>query len=328
MKTQEQLNRSYLTQLDELEVRSNFSDVMENVWGHRWYVDSEIGKLRAVLMRRPGKEIENITLPPEAVSMHGKLNPEGMRHEFDAIKKIYEDNGVKVFLIDDDDVHIDSPNQIFCRDVVNGSPNGPIISRMGITIRSREVRAAMVTLAKNGIPIAKMINGNGIFEGACLIWIDRETVILGRGTRSNEDGCRQMEIELRHQGVKNVIYVEIPRNGVHTDGLVAVADYDLVLLNPMTCPTNIYDEFRKRDFRIVEVACWEESIFAANFVALEPGKILMCSGSPRTQEALEKAGVSVIEADVTHISEAGGAIHCMTAFLERDPVPIYPIREI
>ena len=38
---------------------TKFSDEMASIWG-KWYCDSEVGKLRAVLLRRPGKEIEFI----------------------------------------------------------------------------------------------------------------------------------------------------------------------------------------------------------------------------------------------------------------------------
>lgn len=327
-KTKEQLDRSYLQLVDALEVHSNFVDVMPQIWGGQWSVDSEIGKLRAVMMRRPGKEVENITLPPAMVSMHEQLNPEGMREEFDAIKKVYEDHGVKVYLIDDDDVREDCPNNIFCRDLVNGTPNGALISRMGISVRSPEVAAATKTLGKIGMPIAKTVNGNGTFEGACLIWIDKETVIIGHGTRSNDEGCRQVEDELRNQGVKNFIWVEIPRNGVHLDGFIGIADYDVVLLFPSITPNNVYDEFKKRGFRIVEIPTWEEQALAANFVALEPGKIVMCAGYPLTKKLLEDAGVEVIEVKVDEIRRAGGAVHCMTAFLQRDSIPVYPIHEL
>lgn len=327
-KTTEELNISYLKLVNDLEVHTNFVDVMPETWGGQWSVDSEIGKLRAVLMRRPGKEIDNITLPPEMVSMHDTLNPDAMREEFDAIKKMYEDNGVKVYLIDDKDVREDCPNIIFCRDLVNGTPNGSLISRMGINVRSPEVAAASKTLGKIGMPIAKTINSNGTFEGACLIWIDRETVIIGHGTRSNDEGCKQVVDELKNQGVKNIIWVEIPRNGVHLDGFIGIADIDVVLLFPSITPNNVYDEFKKRGFHIVEIPTWEEQALAANFVALEPGKIAMCKGNPKTKALLEEAGVEVIEVKVDEIRRAGGAIHCMTAFLQRDSIPVYPVWEL
>lgn len=320
-----EIELSYIPINDLLEVHTSMPDDMKNEWGFRWSVDSEIGKLRAVLMRRPGKEIDNITLPPEKVSMHSKINPEGIRAEFDAIKRVYEENGVKVYLIDDDLVREDCPNQFYCRDLVNGSPNGAIISRMGITVRSPEVKAATVALGRIGVPIAKTVNGFGTFEGACLIWVDRETVFIGRSTRSNEEGCRQVEDELRGQGVKNIIRVEVPKFGVHLDGYIAIADYDVAVLFPSICPNNVYQELWKRKFRIIEIPTWEESQIAANFVAIEPGKIAMPAGAPKTKSRLKEAGVEVIEVKVDEIRRAGGMIHCMTACLQRDPIPIYPI---
>jgi len=324
MRTKEELDRSVLAVLDELEVHTAFEEDVLKMWGGNWYVDSEIGKLRAVLMRRPGKEVEDITLEPKRVSMHEKLNPEGMRKEFDDIVRMYEEHGVKVYLVEE--TGKDCPNAIFCRDLVNGSPNGAILSRMGINVRSPEVAYVSKQLGKIGVPIAKTVTGKGTFEGACLIWIDRETAIIGHGTRSNEEGCKQVEDELRNQGVKTIIRVEIPRNGVHLDGFIAIADYDVAVTFPYITPNNVYSELRKRGFRIVEIPTYEEQALAANFVALEPGKIAMCAGYPRTKALLEEAGVEVVEVKVDEIRRAGGAIHCMTAFLQRDPVPVYPIK--
>ena len=329
MKTTEELNNSGGVRpvLEELRVTHSFKEDMEAHWGFNWSVDSEIGKLRAVLMRRPGKEVENLGEDPLKFSMLDKLNPEGMREEFDAIKEIYERNGVKVYLLDDEDVPEDCPNIIYCRDLVNGSPNGVIINRMGINVRSKEVVAAAKKLGKIGVPIAKTITGNGTFEGACLIWLDRETVIIGRGLRSNDEGCKQVIDELKNQGVKHFIWVEIPRQCVHLDGFIAIADYDVAVVFPTLCPNNVYEELLKRGFRIVEVPTWEEKALAHNFVALEPGKIVAPMGIPVTKQRLEELGVEVIDAKVDEIRRAAGMMHCMTAPLSRDSVPLYQITD-
>lgn len=304
---------------------TTFSEDMPTVWGGNWYVDSEIGKLRKVLMRRPGKEVENLTGDPRLLTLRGPLDPEAMRAEHDAIVQMYRDNGVEVFLIDDKYAREDTPNNIFCRDLVNGSPGGPIVSRMGVSVRAPEVKAATMKLGELGAPIAKTINGTGTFEGACMIWIDRKTVLLGRGTRSNEAGVRQMEEELRGQGVETIVRIDIPHNDIHLDGFIAVADYDVVALDCDVCPEHVYLFFKERGFRVVEIP-QHETGRAANFVALEPGKIAMCNGCPDTKKLLEAEGVECIEVIVDNILMAGGAIHCSTAFLERDPVPLYEVK--
>lgn len=324
-KTKAELDRTVLTVMDELEVTSTFTDDMPRIYGNNWYVDSEIGKLRAVMLHRPGREFELIQgKDPKMLSMHEIPDVKKMQDEFDAIKEMYESNGVKVYLLEDLDE--DCPNGLFCRDLMNGTPNGMLMSRMAINVRSPEVKCAARELGRYGVPICKMVNGAGTFEGACLIWLDRETVFIGRGTRSNDAGVKQVVDELTNQGVKNFIHIDIPRNAVHLDGMLAIADYDVAVTFAYQTPHTVYQELKRRGFRIVEIPTWEEQALAANFVALEPGKIAMCKGYPLTKKLLEDEGVEVIEVQVDEIRKAAGAIHCMTAFLQRDPVPVYDLK--
>jgi len=291
-------------------------------WGD-WGVSSEIGKLRAVLMRRPGKEIDNI-LDPKSVSMIEKLDPELVRKQHDEVVKIYKNHGVKVYYIDDMDESC--PNALYARDLVLGTPEGVILAKPGIEVRVPEVKYAAKKITELGIPIVKTVNGNGVFDGACLTWIDRETVFLGTGTRCNQDGFAQVSEELQNMGVKNIYHLSIARNQNHLDGFLAIADINIAVTFPYITPNVIYDELLRRNFKIIEIPTFEEKTnLAANFVVLEPGKIVMPSGNPKTKALLENEGVEVIEVNVDEIKKGGGALHCITAFLKRDPIPIYEI---
>ena len=55
-----------------------------------------------------------------------------------------------------------------------------------------------------------------------------------------------------------------------------------------------------------------------NFVALEPGKVLMPQGGERLRARYEEAGITFVEAEVGELIKGGGGLHCMTAFLRRD----------
>ena len=57
-----------------------------------------------------------------------------------------------------------------------------------------------------------------------------------------------------------------------------------------------------------------------NFVAIEPGKLLMPKGGVRSAERYVEAGLEVIEVDISELMKAGGGVHCMTGFLKRDAV--------
>ena len=57
--------------------------------------------------------------------------------------------------------------------------------------------------------------------------------------------------------------------------------------------------------------------FCCNFVAIEPGLIVMPEGNPRAQALLEENGIKVITVNVSEIIKGRGALHCITAFLKR-----------
>ncbi len=309
---------------------NTFREDLPKLYGD-WGVDSEIGKLRSVLMRRPGKEIENITREDSerlafVMTDGDDYDPELVRKQHDEVARIYRENGVQVNYVEEMDESC--PNAMFCRDLVLGTPEGVIMARPGIAVRVPEVKYAAQAAAKLGVPIIKTVNGTGTFDGACVFWIDRETVIFGTGTRCNQSGYDQVSEELYNMGVKNIYTLSIPRRLKHLDGMLSIADHDVALAFSRSTPEIVYEALEKRGFRVLEIPTLEErDNLAANLVALEPGKVLMPAGNPLTKKLLTEAGVECIEVDISEIKKGGGALHCITAFLKRDPVPVYPVKE-
>ena len=301
-----------------------FYEDMPTVWGDNWSVTSEIGKLRSVVVHRPGKEVDNITdLKKAYVRVY--IDGDKARWEHDQLVEVYKKNGVDVHYVEE--TAEDCPNAMFCHDLVLGTPEGVIITRPGIEVRSKEVKYVAQTVSALGVPIVRTVHGSGIFDGACATWVDKETVFVGTGTRCNQEGLRQVSETFRSMGVKNIIELSIARNQNHLDGFLSIVDTHLAVTYPYITPDIIYEELEKRGFDFVEIPAFEEKInFAANSVALEPGKIIMPKGAPRTVELLNKKGVEVIELDLEEIKKGGGSVHCLTAFLKRDDIPVYEVR--
>lgn len=160
---------------------TGFHSMMKQLYGD-FGVDSEVGRLRSVLMRRPGKEIEGIT-DPAAVAMKEIWDVGKVREEHDALAEIYRSNGVEVHYIEEMAPHL--PNAVYARDLVLMTPEGAIVARPAAGCRIGEEVYAARQLAKLGVPIIKTINGDGIFDGACCLWMDRKTCMLGYGKRCN-----------------------------------------------------------------------------------------------------------------------------------------------
>lgn len=298
---------------------TSFADDLVEIWGNKWSVSSEVGKLRDVLLHRPGKEIENIG-DPRIWRWREGMDPVKAREQHDALAEIYRQHGVNVHYVENQ--REDRPNALFMRDTVLGTPEGAIICRHALRVRRGEERAAAATLAKLGVPIIKTINGSGVFEGACALWVDRETIILGTGVRSNAEGVRQVEQELVNMGVTNILHFQIPYGHAHLDGLMNIVDTKKAIIFPWQTPYDIWYALKERGFTFIEAPSVEEVKIgmAMNVVALEPGLVILPQGNPQTRRALEKAGVEVIEVDISELMKGCGALHCMSAFLRRDEI--------
>ncbi|NLL61162.1 MAG: amidinotransferase [Candidatus Atribacteria bacterium] len=293
---------------------TNFEEDMPLYWGD-WGVASEIDTLKAVLMRRPGKEIENFDY--RAVRFNDPINVEKFRQQHDNLVQIYKDHGVKVYYVEKQ--REDRPNAVFMRDQVFMTPEGAIVSRPAMAERRGEERYAAEALARLGVPIIKTINGDGIFEGASGMWVDRHTVILATGMRANRSGYEQVAHELERMGVTEILHMQIPWGYAHIDGLLNIASYDTAMVHATHVPYDICIALMKKGMKILEAPSQTEAreTLGVNFVALKPGLVIQPAGNPRCKEVLEKNGIEVISVDFSEILKGWGAIHCSTVFLKR-----------
>ena len=295
---------------------TSIEEDMQVFWGGDWGCCSEISRLRAVLLHRPGEEIDDFD--HEAVRFRAPVDQELFVQQHDTLADYYRRNGVTVYYTINR--RADRPNAVFCRDKLFMTTEGAIITRLAMEERRGEERYVAETCAALGIPIVKTIAGEGIYEGANAMWVDRTTVILSTGVRANRNGFQQMEEELRRQGVKDIIPMQIPYGHAHIDGLLNIASEDTVLIHASQVPYDVVDALKKKGFRILETPSLTETKYgyATNFVALEPGHLVSSNLSPQTVELLEGSGIKVDVLDLSELNKGRGSVHCMTAFLKRD----------
>jgi N-dimethylarginine dimethylaminohydrolase len=293
---------------------------MPEAWGD-WGVSSEIGRLHAVLLRRPGPELDAIT-DFDAMQMRTTLSPEGVRAQHDALAEAYHAHGVTVHYVERG--RIDKPNAMFVRDLMLMTPEGAIVTRPASTVRAGEERLVAEALGSLGVPILMSVHGGGTFEGADVAWVDENLCFLAEGLRTNEEGADQVERMLREIGVTEVVRVGLPHGAMHLDGLLSLLDRDLAVIWPRRTPFKIVTTLRRRGYRFIEVEDERDAQenLPMNAVALAPGEILMPAGSARMRERYEAAGVRCHMVDIDECIKAGGGIHCMTGFLKRDALSL------
>ena len=292
--------------------RENFIDT----WGN-WGSSSECGRLYAVLLKRPGLEL-SIVEDFDAMLMRESIDLALAQAQHDALARAYAAHDVTVHYVEGG--RLDKPNAYFCRDLVLMTPEGAIIGRPASHARSGEERYLVEALGRLGVPILMRVHGSGTFEAADVSWVNADLCFLAEGLRTNKAGADQVERMLREIGTKNVVRVQLPYGAMHLDCLLNFLDRDLAVIWPHRTPYLVWQTLRDYGFRFVEVEDDEdvEASQSMNFVALEPGKILMPTGGRRLKERFEEAGVICKEVDISELVKGGGGIHCMTAFLRRD----------
>jgi len=164
------------------QILSDFEDEMPRIWGRRWKANTTIGKLRTVLLHRPGKEFLSVGKPTPWAPHDSSLAAWRMSYkptdlteltrDFETLKKAYRDEGVEVIERKPDPY--DPPYQvkaIYTDDVCHPAVYGQVILRMYDNIRKGEELPTYQTLAEHGCPVVGMITGKGMAEGGNIGWL-------------------------------------------------------------------------------------------------------------------------------------------------------------
>lgn len=310
-----------------------FEDTAEQarVWGRAWGCNSDIGRLRVVLMHRPGEEMRVVDDLPHIPALNafgddatgaywrGDQRPTlaEQQAQHDALVAALREEGVEVVLL-----HRCAPGRhksIYTRDSCIAVQGGAIVTRMGPKIRRGEEAPVTETLARLGMPILRTIHGTGLMEGGSFAWIRPDLAVIGVSSRVNEEGARQVEEVLRVQGAR-LIRVQIPGFRLHIDGAFVMVHHDVAIVNPTTLPFVFMEEMRRLGVKLIMVN-HEDPSWAINCLAVAPGRVLMSDQvSDRTADALDKAGVSIRLVAYDRVGLGGGGIHCSTSPLVRDAV--------
>lgn len=300
---------------------------MERVWGARWGASDEVGPLRAVLMRRPGAELEHIRADAWDASLRALVDPRGgwyweseqapdlalVRQQHDGLVAALEAEGVKV--------HVAAPmpprftKAIYTRDPLITVRGGAIVGRMAPLMRRGEEADVTRTVAALGMPILRTISGAGLLEGGSFVKLTPRVAAFGTSIRCNAEAARQLEESLRWLGIELIV---VPMGGfsIHIDGHLGMVDVDKALVDPAGLPHWFLD--RLVQLGIEPIWCHPGEGWAINSLTVRPGKVIMCEGYPYTAERLERRGVEVLRIPYGEIQKNGGGIHCSTMELIRD----------
>jgi N-dimethylarginine dimethylaminohydrolase len=279
-------------------------------------MNSEWAPLRAVLLHRPGAELD-ASADWNSVNMLAPLDIARAQEQHDGLAAAYRAAGVRVAYAEL--AGTATPNQMFMADLFAMTPEGAILARPASEVRAGEERVAARRLADLGVPIVRSVSGAATFEGADMIWLDPETVLLGRGLRTNDAGAAQVAAALQQMGI-TTIQVDLPYGTMHLMGMLRIVDRDLAIAWPTRLAVRAVEALRRRGYQVIFVPDAHEAIHgsALNIVTLGPRAVLMAAGNPTTQAFYERHGIACHTVAVDELAKAAGAIGCLTGIVERE----------
>jgi len=335
------------------QVLSDFEEEMPRYWGRRWKANTTIGRLRMVLLHRPGKEFLTVGKPTpwppngsslEAWRMPFKPDLDELVEHHENMAKAYRDEGVEVLIRKPDPY--DPPYQvkaIYTDDVCHAAVYGQLILRMYDHIRKGEEVPTYQTLAEAGCPVVGMVIGDGMAEGGSIGWLDEKHLIIGvHYPRANtqEPGVWRAN-EWGHDQYARIVKAQDPEVDVRVcpgyGSRLGVTHYKMIdrhtsVQDPRTIDPMLVSWMRSEmDWSFIvppDEACTigpqGRKVGPDTGVVLEPMKILKPTGTPKATKWLESIGVEVVEVEVPSLVRPrnSGSIHCCAGSIVRDPEPV------
>ncbi len=318
----------------------DFLDELTLNWGERWGAQSSVGKLRKVLVHRPGDEAASpiIARDPAFFNLpEGLPDLERMRQEHDMLVEALRREGVEVVYLEPREPLIGTygiPLRSACYTresvIIKG---GAIIERPAMAYkRGLEVFHAR-RLMELGCPILYTVHGKGCFEASNLWFIDRkgERAIIAVGLRTNLEGVNQIRPILERAGVKELHIAYLPgylgrrrwqvggASGIfHLDMTFGMADENIGVIYPGGVDYETIQYLKRQEIYLIEVPDEELRSCAPNILPIAPGKVIIPAGNPETTRRLREEGVDCIEVPLSEFAKGGGGPRCLTLDLIRD----------
>jgi len=221
--------------------------------------------------------------------------------EHEQFADLLRGEGVEVILAKEDEKGSNTLlDSIFVFDNAIMTNIGAILCKMGKKLREAEVPVIERELQRIGIPIYFKIHGDALLEGGDTLWLDPQTVIVGKTHRTNELGFLQLKMALEELSVEvfqfHLPYWKGPEDLIHLLSIIHPLDKDLAVAYLELMPLNMYEFLKERGIELIELTYDELKAHGNNVLMLKPRKGIMVKGN-KSKRKLEDLGVEILEFD-------------------------------
>jgi dimethylargininase len=262
--------------------------------------------------------------PPQAVDMpswrdlgwRGEPDPARLSAEHATFCSLLEEAGAEIVLSDCTPGNLDA---IYTFDPALVTDEGALLLRPGKPQRRDEPDGLVPALEAAGVPVRARLSGQEYAEGGDTLWLDRQTLLVGRSYRTNEAGIAALRRALPDVDVVafDLPHLRGPAEVLHLLSLISPLADDLAVVYLPLLPTRLVEALREREISLVEVPDEEFETMGTNVLALAPRVALALEGNRETRLRMEKSGVDVLVYEGVELSKGDGGPTCLTRPLLR-----------
>jgi dimethylargininase len=194
----------------------------------------------------------------------------------------------------------DCPDSVFIEDTVVVCDDLAVLTRPGAPARRAEVAGAEQAVQALGLRTAR-IDEPGTLDGGDVLQTGH-TVYVGRGSRTNGEGIRQLRSLLAPLG-RTVIAVPLGEV-LHLKSAVTALPDGTFLVLPDLVPAALFPAVRP---------VTEES--GCHVVPLGGDHVLIAASAPRTAELLGNLGFTPVVVDISEFEKLEGCVTCLSVLV-------------
>jgi N-dimethylarginine dimethylaminohydrolase len=186
---------------------------------------------------------------------------------------------------------------VYAHDASLPTDSGLILMRPGKPNRIPEARAHAARSAALDIPVLGEIAPPATTEAGDIIWLDRNTVLVGHGYRTNRAGIEQLRALLAPKEIE-VLSAPLPHGPgpsacLHLMSLMSMLDDQTILVDLPWLAVETVELLRARGFRLIEIDYPERDTLACNVLSLGGKRLIAIDVNNATNQRLREAGFDV-----------------------------------
>ena len=259
-------------------------------------VSSMTSRLKTVGMLKPMEALRNAD--PNIWHYGHSFDPSKVDSNYSSFTKTLANLNVDILWMNPANNEI--ADSVFTYDASFMTQKGAILLSPGKLLRKGEEKIHEAFYKNNNIPVIGKTSGLAVAEGGDIFWLDEETLVIGKGFRTNQIGVEQIKRMLIPFNVEvasfDLPFFKGPKACLHMMSLISVVDKKKALAYLSLLPTGLVQLLEKKGYDLIEAP--EDEFISSeglniNVLTIEPGICIMISGFSETRKALEKSGVTV-----------------------------------